>query len=122
MGKDEFQGTRLRKQSYDFETNRLSRTNSINTGPVYSKFENIPQALDCISSKTRRWSINEEGGFNQESDRLFREIVMANMSKELNKPEKSHSPGLKNLEDKEEADICILSKRKTNIFKGQTVT
>lgn len=90
-----------RKQSYDFESTRLLKATSTNQGGNYPRIDQqIPPGLidsngKIVVTKTRRWSTNEEGGFNQESDRLFREIVMSSMNKEPGRPERSGSPGFK---------------------------
>ena len=95
-----------RKQSYDFDSNRPRKSSGINPSSV-SKMENPMYGLDSsdgklYSSKVRRWSTNEEGRFTQDSDRLFREIVMSSLKKESYKPDNCISPGIFNQEDKEE--------------------
>jgi len=103
--------TKFRKQSYDFGPMNYSRKDSESTSSNLSKNEAIPPGLNKLertssmetNPKPRRWSTHDEGSFNQESDRLFREIVMSSFGKEQSSTlESSPVRNLRNYEEKEE--------------------
>jgi len=73
----------------------------------------VPPGLEknvekMIQTKARRWSTDDEGGFHQESDRLFREIFMSSFKKESSKHEGGDTPKMKETYDKEEESNKIL--------------
>jgi len=105
LGLEELTEVKHRKQSYEFEYGRQRTLSGLATNTY--KTEIVPPGLDKtseknINSKARRWSTDDEGGLNQERDRLFREIFMTNFKKESSKEEIIENPKTK-AEEKDEA-------------------
>jgi len=107
---------RYRKQSYDFQ----GPQQSIGGGNMMQvRGEFLPVGLDIKDprdnnrtsyAKARRWSAHEDDRFNNENDKLFREIFMSSLKKESfkNEHDEKASPMNRNDDEKELGKLLFL--------------